>query len=1337
MKYGDLIQFRRMERVDGVRASSAGEVGRQLVSTFVMSEGIASHFTRVIFPKLKLDEAQGTKPLLVLGGPGAGKSHLLSVLANLAESSDLVATLPHHEWLTQQGGTKAEAFVGVESVSGRFKVIRAGIRREDPSLREGLMSQIAAYLSACGVPYAFPPASTGYDLGLVFREMMVAFNEFFPGQGLLLVADELHEYQVGRKDTDWLQDLNFLLEMADICRDSAFRCIIGLRKSAIDHAPSHQVEEALSRVKSAFELVSLTSSDLIGVAAERLVPKTPTQKAQVAEHLNRFAKCYGGMVGRMDEFVAAFPIHPDYFEVVGSIPFDGARQVMDVLADAVERLLEKTVPEDAPGLIAYDSHWDQLRNDPLITRLPEVEAVVRCGALLEDRIREVARAADMHLALRLIHALCIQRLLPGEIFSAQGATPAEFRDRLCLYASSVEAGEEDPAEVLAARVKEVLTSIQAEAGEVLSGPVGTQNGYHLRINMLRRFVTPELVLHWINAVPFMMLMLTGGLMLLSHFIHFDHKWFTLCFTVHKTFAALWIIGLPVTVLSWVKVHWQHIRTFLTWGPEDLLWMVQSARSVYSKTAVVPEADRFNTGQKINALLVLIYYVGFSTTGVLMLWKASILFPWYIHTALFCASMGSVGGHLFLALVNPSTRIALAGIFHGWAPIEYIEHHHPLSLPGGSYGHGKTSGPVTFRRALSIPRVEIIILAVTALLAGVGVFVFSLTHLAMIQKTLETVFSQGFVAAIKPDELSTKHKIGETAQSCTKCHSYAGEITNEKCEGCHAVIKERRANGKGYHGILKGDCIQCHKEHLDQAKSIIPLDRKTFDHRLAAFPKDGKHAALECDECHKKKRPSDAPVGYYVGLKYGICTDCHHDPHGAQFKVSCETCHSARGWKGPEMKFVHDEKASFRLLGKHAVLECSKCHKPKLPWSPLASATFKGTPADCAGCHQDPHRKQFTAACSTCHSASGWKKEFLTFDHARDTKFPLLAKHATVDCVKCHKPATPWSALASATFKGLPNGCVDCHKDPHRNQFKVACTTCHSSAGWKKEFQSFDHNRDSKFPLIAKHAEAACSKCHISASPGEALGFANFANLKTGCVDCHQDPHRGQFERNCTRCHAKPATWKVDLLRFNHSTETKYVLAGKHVTLACVKCHTPQLPDGPLSSATFRGLGITCVDCHKVKHPETYGPSCQSCHTLDVWPPKMKGFEHLLKYGLLGKHLSVKCSSCHNENRMSYPLQPGATKYDCYTCHQVNDPHKGTLGTACAKCHSMTGWKGEDLLFDHNTMTRYVLNKDHQNVACAKCHEKGRWKPLNTSCESCHPKFYKKSVPPVTPVKHTL
>ena len=1003
--------------------------------------------------------------------------------------------------------------------------------------------------------------------------------------------------------------------------------------------------------------------------ASRLVPKTAEQAAQVRAHLAKFTALYGGMNRRMDEFVALFPIHPDCVTVLERISFVPPAEILRWLADEVKQRLDEPVPAEEPGLIGYDCFWERLQS--ACKTEPDVEAVAYCSKTLEAAVeKNWARPEWQPTAQRLLRALCIHRLTTDHIYNTHGATPAELRDTLCLLPPGVKTTDADSAEVLRLLVVEILGELRRVAGEKAISYHADNDHYNLHIRKFKRFVKPEIVLHWVNAAPFVVLMLTGVVMLASRFLHFDRH---LAVLIHEICAATWIIGMPLTVLVRARIHWPLIRTILTWGKEDLLWMTQSARAAYNKKISPPPAGRFNTGQKINTLLVAVYFVGFTTTGLLMFFKGSILFPWYAHTALFFSAMGSTGGHMHLALLNPSTRIALAGIFHGWAPIEYIHHHHPLSLPRRAWSHHAHHAPAgkkTLMEELSLTKVELILpIVALLLLAGVGALAFHKAQLASIKNE----FTKKFADCINPDSLSTRHRIGALSESCTKCHSYTGQIPDANCELCHVDIKEHRAKNVGYHGTFKGDCRDCHREHPGSTNSIIPAFREKFTHDLTGFKLEGKHAKVECDECHQKKHPpvvTDGPITsgiYYLGLKSDRCTDCHRDQHNGQFTASCGKCHTANGWIGKELNFSHDKDSSFQLAGKHAAVECAKCHKPNPLGAALGTATFKGLAHDCADCHEDPHRKQFTAGCETCHTPTSWKKDALKFDHSKDSKYPLVAKHAEVACDKCHVPKSPTSPLASAQFHGL----------------------------------------------------------------------------KSECADCHKDPHQSQFERNCTRCHPAPQGWTGKQLQFAHSKDSQFRLDGKHAAVECVKCHKPQPAGAALSSAKFKGLGTTCDACHNVKHPEEYGPTCVSCHAIDHWIKTKPGVDHILKHEIRGeqlieKHLTAKCSACHNPERLAVLGMTAKAQLDCTTCHTgKEDPHKGTLGADCTKCHRADAWKGESLKFNHNTMTSYGLNQDHKNVACVKCHKDNHWKPLDTSCIGCHPKFTnggKQGSPAINPVK---
>ncbi len=1205
---------------------------------------MATRLKSQIFPVLQLDSALGGKALLLVGPSGVGKSHLLAAISSIGERGELTENVTNQNALITRDGSEDEGVVGVGKIAGRFCVIRATVDLAAKSLREFLVGQFELFLAKQEISYRFSLEFRRPDSKASFDDMMAAFHEKFPEHGLMVVIDDLLDFLKSRNAEDLDDSLGFLADLCEASRDLRFRFIAAARESIFDCSQLSAATNHLQRLRHLCVEVVLEKQDLHFAKVARLVHKTPEQRGLVDRHLTKFAKFYSQMGERMGEFVDLFPIHPDYIGLLGR--YSARVADFQILSEAVGRRLEDEVPTNDPGIIAYDNHWNELCIVPTGSDEHELVAVQKFSRLLEQRVERSNEAVETKaIARRIIRAISVQRLAASDMYCECGVTPDELRESLCLYYPDLDVSDRDPSEALLVQVKQALEAICQGNNDSLLTVHCRNNQYHLHFRKFRRFIKPELILHWVNALPFLLLMVTGGVMLGSRFSHLDRQLFSWAVTLHKACAFTWLLGLPLSLSSRPKFHWRNIRTFFTWGAKDAAWMIQSARSLYNKSAVIPPAGRFNTGQKINACLVILYYFGFGATGVLMFSKGTILFPWYIHTALFFSAMGSVGGHLFLALINPSTRIAIAGIFHGWAPMKYVEHHHALSLPKSLQSHAEKDSARAVAEEVFVSKVEVGVLVGTILLAGAGIFAFGQGRMA----TAKNQFDKGFADLIQPSQLTTKHRIGPTAESCTKCHLFTGEIPNQKCEQCHLDVKSRRAEHIGFHGTLKGDCRSCHREHREHTAPLVPLDRNKFDHNEALFKLEGKHAAVKCEDCHKETRKPDTPGIYYIGLKHDKCADCHRDQHAGQFAAKCETCHTPAGWTGKNLKFRHE----------------------------------------------------------------------------KDSEFPLAGLHATVECRKCHQPPKTADSVGLAKFKGLPKDCAGCHEDPHRGQFATRCSDCHTPVGWHGKNLNFVHDKNSRFLLVASHAQVACEKCHQPLKTGEPLGRAQFRGLKTECADCHQDPHRGQFARDCTKCHATPNTWAVTALKFEHDRDTEFTLLGKHSSVDCIKCHKPRAEDGSLASAKFKSLETACSSCHAIKHPEWYGSTCTACHTPSNWIQKEPTFDHTrdARFELAGKHFVAKCSACHTDKIFAVLDHSARRNFTCLTCHQKDEPHKSTLGTNCSQCHSPIGWKGEDLLFDHNTMASFGLNADHENVSCVKCHKNRVWKPLDSACSSCHTKFF--------------
>ena len=285
-----------------------------------------------------------------------------------------------------------------------------------------------------GIAYQFPPMVQAPNSKDLLVAMMSAFHEQYPDQGLLLVVDELLDYLRSRHDQALVLDLTFLRELGEACRLTRFRFMAGIQESLFDSPRFQFVADSVRRVKDRFEQVRIAREDVAYVVAERLLRKDAKQRGWIREHLQRFTPLYGTMAERMDEFVRLFPVHPAYLDVFERVYVAEKREVLKTLSAEMQDRLESDVPADEPGLIAYDTYWDRLRENPSFRSIPEIKEVIDKSQVLEDRVRNAyTRPQYRPAALRIIHALSVHRLTTGDIYAPLGATAEELRDGLCLY----------------------------------------------------------------------------------------------------------------------------------------------------------------------------------------------------------------------------------------------------------------------------------------------------------------------------------------------------------------------------------------------------------------------------------------------------------------------------------------------------------------------------------------------------------------------------------------------------------------------------------------------------------------------------------------------------------------------------------------------------------------------------------------------------------------------------------------------------------------------------------------------------------------------------------------
>lgn len=451
MNYSDIIHFDPIETVVQLREADRAASARRLVETFVISNRMGEQLADLVLPQLQFEIPADNKGLLVVGNYGTGKSHLMAVISAIAEHAELAGALTNHAVADK-----------TSLVAGRFFVIRAEINSSMP-LRQFVMETLQDQLSEHGVQFEVPPEDQVKNHKDVFASMMAAFTAKFPEKGLLFVLDELLDYLRSNREQELMRNLNFLRAVGEFAKGSRFRFIAGVQESLFDNPRFQFAADSLRRVKDRFEQMRIAREDVAHVVAERLLKKDAKQQALVREHLTKFAPLYGSMNERMEEFVRLFPVHPAYLDTFERVYVAEKREVLKTLSAAIRRMLSETVPVDQPGLIAYDSYWQNLKDNPSFRSVPEIRDVIEKADVLEARIQQAfTRPQYRPAALRIIHALSVHRLTTSDIFAPIGATAEELRDDLCVLMPLPERDAEFLKTVVETVLREIVKTVSGQ-----------------------------------------------------------------------------------------------------------------------------------------------------------------------------------------------------------------------------------------------------------------------------------------------------------------------------------------------------------------------------------------------------------------------------------------------------------------------------------------------------------------------------------------------------------------------------------------------------------------------------------------------------------------------------------------------------------------------------------------------------------------------------------------------------------------------------------------------------------------------------------------------------------
>lgn len=452
MKYGELIDFYPIEDIIQLKTADDDAASRNYVKTYVVSDTMAESLQHTIIDQLQMDEVINNKGVLVVGNYGTGKSHLMSVVSAIAHDADNLKLLKNKNLAK-----------GMKTVAGKFEVLRIEIGGTTMPLREMLVDYIKEDFDARGISFEVPDYNKVKDNKKLIRDIMEAFGKKYPEKGYLIVVDEFLSYLSSRDTRELVLDLEFLRALGEMCSKSKIRIILGIQEALFDNPRFSFVSSTLQHVSDRFTQAIITKEATSFVVSERILKKTPKQKAFIREHLAKFSHLYEGMASRMDEFVELYPIHPSYIDVFAKVYLIENRHILKNISKAIKSIFDQDVPEDAPGIISFDDYWPAIKSNGLLKSDVTISRVVNASSQLEDIIdHSFPKAAYKPLALKIIYALSVHRLTTESLDVPIGLTAENLKDSLCLHLPMPEQDADFLLGIVKATLKDIMSTVSGQ-----------------------------------------------------------------------------------------------------------------------------------------------------------------------------------------------------------------------------------------------------------------------------------------------------------------------------------------------------------------------------------------------------------------------------------------------------------------------------------------------------------------------------------------------------------------------------------------------------------------------------------------------------------------------------------------------------------------------------------------------------------------------------------------------------------------------------------------------------------------------------------------------------------
>ena len=205
----------------------------------------------------------------------------------------------------------------------------------------------------------------------------------------------------------------------------------------------------------------------------------------------------------------------------------------------------------------------------------------------------------------------------------------------------------------------------------------------MSIRWIPKYTGLERSLHWVHTACFLALAITGYILFAPWLQPLDQgEAGKLVRIIHRVVAVIFgLVPITYTILQPRRML-MNLKEFLTWGKDDIGWL-KAAVPYYlqGKHEKMPPQPRFNSGERLNAVVMVVGTLLFGITGLSMWFLKGIMpvglfrFVVLIHDLTFIVTFAMFIVHFYLAVIHPLMWQSLVSMRFGYVSESYAREHH--------------------------------------------------------------------------------------------------------------------------------------------------------------------------------------------------------------------------------------------------------------------------------------------------------------------------------------------------------------------------------------------------------------------------------------------------------------------------------------------------------------------------------------------------------------------------------------------------------------------------------------------------------------------------------------